>query len=127
MKQLALLGFDDELITLRDGAVNVDGVQVRGSQTCIRDPRKANPTLELLQRVQSIFTPKIYPVPKGKKYCSECAEWLPLDQFHKNSSRRDGHSYVCGNCERGRQRLIYARKKNLLMHRKRLLDCERGG
>ncbi len=111
MKQLALFGFDDEVITLRDGMVTVDGVQVRGSQTCIRDPRKVNPTLEMLQRVQSIFTPKIYPVPKGKKYCSECAEWLDVKMFNMNRTRRDGYSYICRNCENLLKRKRYAKKR----------------
>ncbi len=122
MKQLSLLDFDDERITLRDGVVNIDGVQVRGSRSCVRDPRKASPTLEMLERLERIaWMPHIKPVPKDKKWCSECAEWLSLNQFHKNISRRDGYCYVCAECERKRKRREYQNTVNhTVRHYKRV-------
>ncbi len=110
MKQLSL-DFDDERITLRDGVVNVDGMQVRGSRSCVRDPRKANPTLEMLERLERIaWMPRINPAPKDKIWCSECAEWLSVNQFHKDASRRNGHCYICVECKRKQERRRYANK-----------------
>ena len=40
------------------------------------------------------------------KLCVKCSEVKPLENFHRNSCRRDGHSNECKPCaaQRGRQR-----------------------
>lgn len=35
----------------------------------------------------------------GHKRCARCREALPLEQFHKDPSRRDGRKTHCGMCE----------------------------
>lgn len=38
------------------------------------------------------------------KICSRCKSEQPLDNFPKDSSRKDGHSYVCRSCSSARMR-----------------------
>lgn len=41
------------------------------------------------------------------KICNTCSEDLPLESFHKNNARKDGHQNICKNCclEYNRKRL----------------------
>lgn len=38
--------------------------------------------------------------PNGRKTCSTCGVEKPLDEFHKNRTRKDGRSYRCKSCQR---------------------------
>ena len=43
----------------------------------------------------------------ASKPCTKCGEVKPLDQFHKDRSKRDGHANRCRDCERELHRLRY--------------------
>lgn len=38
--------------------------------------------------------------PKGLKWCTNCGQQKPLDQFHKDAARVDGHRDHCTDCRR---------------------------
>lgn len=44
--------------------------------------------------------PKLPLPPDGHKRCTGCERVLPLDQFHYDKSKRDGHMARCKDCER---------------------------
>lgn len=39
------------------------------------------------------------------KHCPHCMLTKPLDQFHKDSKGKDGHSARCGECRNARKRV----------------------
>ena len=45
------------------------------------------------------------------KFCSKCCEEKALYEFHKDSSRTDGYSYVCKVCTRKRQKIYEEKNK----------------
>ncbi len=49
-------------------------------------------------------------MPKPTKKCTgPCGKVLPLGDFHKNKSMRDGHAYWCRECRNSHLRERYAR------------------
>jgi hypothetical protein len=42
---------------------------------------------------------------QGRKQCRSCAQWLPEEQFGKNSRNPDGLGYQCKKCNRDKHRL----------------------
>lgn len=106
---MKIYGFDDSFVCTSYGNIEVDGVHVKGSKGFMRDPRLANPTEEMVQaEIRLALAPQlVLPNRPGEKYCSECAEWHPLNKFHKNGSRSDGYCYNCAECERERKRRGY--------------------
>jgi predicted RNA-binding Zn-ribbon protein involved in translation (DUF1610 family) len=47
--------------------------------------------------------------PADQKRCSGCGNVLALDQFRRDSSRRDGRTYRCKDCLKLRDRGLYQR------------------
>lgn len=43
----------------------------------------------------------------SRKRCSMCQQWLPLDEFHRNRSRRDGRQNACKPCNIARNQRWY--------------------
>ena len=37
-------------------------------------------------------------LPPPRKQCSMCKQWKPLDDFHRNRTRRDGRQNLCKPC-----------------------------
>lgn len=46
----------------------------------------------------------------GKKFCMLCRVWLPIEEFHKDSSRYDGLSPSCVTCRLQWQRRRHIKK-----------------
>ena len=46
------------------------------------------------------------------KICCQCGEEKPLEEFVKDNRRKDGHSTLCKECKRARDRERYAKIKN---------------
>lgn len=45
------------------------------------------------------------------KYCPKCSTTKPIDQFHKNASRSDGHAGYCSSCVRNYDASVYGPEK----------------
>jgi hypothetical protein len=43
----------------------------------------------------------------SRKRCSMCKQWKPLDEFHRNRSRRDGRQNACKPCNIARNQRWY--------------------
>ena len=39
-------------------------------------------------------------VESGKKWCTSCAQWLPVNDFGHDKSRSDGREARCRSCRR---------------------------
>jgi hypothetical protein len=64
------------------------------------------------------------------KKCSECKDFLSLDNFPKNKSRKDGHSYICKACtksryEKNKEKVSIAYKKYYRLNKKKI-NTQRG-
>ncbi|KKM80200.1 hypothetical protein LCGC14_1342140 [marine sediment metagenome] len=46
-----------------------------------------------------------------QKYCPKCEEWKNLEQFHKNKSIKDGHSFYCKKCSLELHKVSYDKKR----------------
>lgn len=55
------------------------------------------------------FEPEISLVPKGKKYCSGCGEWVKFEGFTEDKRNRDGLQSHCKSCHAAREREAYWR------------------
>lgn len=53
------------------------------------------------------------------KTCSHCREVKPLDQFHRNRTTPDGHTYHCKSCESAKARRRYVEGKDKILERNR--------
>jgi hypothetical protein len=53
---------------------------------------------------------------EGHKICPTCVIEKPIDEFHKDISRYDGHDKKCKDCENARNRERYWRKRNENKH-----------
>lgn len=42
------------------------------------------------------------------KVCCKCDKELPLDAFHVNTTRKDGHSGICKECEKEYKKKYYS-------------------
>lgn len=56
------------------------------------------------------------------KICCQCKIEKPLEDFVKDNRRPDGHSTLCKECKRKRDRERYARIKNDPEYHKRKLE-----
>ncbi len=45
----------------------------------------------------------------GKKRCSKCKQYKPLEEFHKNKSKVGGLSWWCKQCKNKKEKLIRAK------------------
>lgn len=55
------------------------------------------------------------------KTCCQCGETKPIDEFVKDNRRKDGHSTLCKECKRARDRARYAKiKDDPEFHKKKL-------
>ena len=49
---------------------------------------------------------------KVTKKCCQCGQIKPLEEFVKDNRRKDGHSTLCKECKRARDRAKYQERKN---------------
>lgn len=49
---------------------------------------------------------------KVTKKCCQCGQIKPLEEFVKDNRRKDGHSTLCKECKRARDRARYQERKN---------------
>lgn len=75
-------------------------ITVAGSAQHPRDPRIA---VQERPPKWETFTP-----PPHTKWCSSCGDWVRLDGFADDPSRRDGKRYICKVCEAADKRRRYA-------------------
>jgi len=47
----------------------------------------------------------------GKKYCSKCGEWKPVEEFHKNAGKGDGYQSYCKKCRSALDKIDRLKKK----------------
>ena len=60
------------------------------------------------------------------KVCSVCGESKPLDEYYKDSSRKDGYEHRCKDClweKSGRHRVTARRKRNVRKTRQVIGDA----
>ena len=49
---------------------------------------------------------------KGTKVCSRCGRELPVSEFHKNKSSKDGLQYYCKKCNKVSQKAYFDKNTN---------------
>lgn len=61
------------------------------------------------------------------KICSKCGRELPLSEFYKNKTTKDGASYWCKKCNKKDSRRYYAANKEKIAERNRKYGTENKG
>lgn len=80
---------------------------VQASRMVRRDPHYVDEAVELM-RALHIFRPEIYPARPGFKYCASCGDWVRVEGFSPDASRRDGLHAYCKDCRNRQRREHYA-------------------
>jgi hypothetical protein len=105
------LGYDDGLVTLGDGTVQVDGVKVAGSVTIRRDPRLSHLAQALMDLPPLWKAPRqMAQVAPGHKWCAICGDIRPKSYFSPDKRNWDGLDHRCKECENERKRRLYAQE-----------------
>lgn len=84
---------------------------VQASRTVHRDPRYVDEDIVLLRELH-VFRPEIYPAQPGFKYCAACGDWVRLEGFSPDASRRDGLHAYCKDCRNRQRREHYAGRRD---------------
>lgn len=80
---------------------------VQASGFSKRQPRYTDENA-LLRRALKAFEPEVFRVPEGRKWCSECGDWVNKDNFSPKKGAADGLQYVCKTCRNDYARRVYA-------------------
>lgn len=100
--------YDDALVTLKDGTVQVDGVKVAGSVTFRRDPRLSHLAQALMDMPPIWKAPRqMAQVDSQSKWCSICGNIRPKHYFSPDKRTFDGLDHRCKECEQARRRMRY--------------------
>lgn len=105
MTSFAADGYDDALVTLGDGAVNVDGVMVAGSRSFVRDPRLsrlADSEGRLKRHNVERFSIGRIPLDefgKRKYYCDDCDSWQKRAAFSTDGRNKNGTPRIRHTCK----------------------------
>ncbi len=97
---------------VKPAAVGTSVVQVQAGGS--RQPRDVNSIPDVVP-----FYPEITLIPKGKKWCSHCNEWVKFEGFSPNKGNRDGLQSWCKMCRADHARYIYWQQKNTAAPEKR--------
>lgn len=101
--------YDDSLVTLRDGTVQVDGVKVAGSITFRRDPRLSHLAQALADLPPIWKAPRqMAQVDRDSKWCSTCGDVRPRSYFSPDKRTFDGLHHSCKGCRATHERAMYA-------------------
>ena len=58
------------------------------------------------------------------KVCSKCGRELPLSEFYKDKSRKDGVRYMCKSCRKELRKIRYeTHKSDVLTHARKYNKC----
>ena len=104
--------FDDALVVLGDGSVDVDqgvyGVtKVAGSRGFVRDPR-LSPLVRGRPGASRPEKGRVSRAPLGFKWCSENDHWEPFHEFSRDERYHDGKKPICKVCCARNERRRYA-------------------
>ncbi len=51
------------------------------------------------------------------KRCTDCKTDLPISEFNKNKSEKDGHTHVCKSCRKTRSKTRYEGNKTTILEK----------
>lgn len=98
-------------------AKNLDGREGR-CKDCIKECARVN--AEKRRRARGCKIYKSYPeTTDTHKFCSKCGRILPLNQFYKASSAKDGLFHKCKDCTNEAGKLYYQENKDTVDQRHR--------
>ena len=80
---------------------------VKSSRVINRDPAQQDEEAAMLRALNWAARPHIHDVPRGKKYCSCCTEWVDRLEFGEDNRYRDGLRSHCRSCEARHARRHY--------------------
>lgn len=100
------LGVRDVVIAQEDGTWPPFAV-VQASVRITREPRYTDEA-RAMARALRLFRPNILPAHPGQKFCAACAQWVNVNGFSKDSTRRDGLHPYCNDCRNEQARRAYA-------------------